>query len=73
AEINRKKSYIQNALQDKYYWTEDISTVNAQGLNFDLQELSYIYQTDINVYDNYGRLAGSSQPLIYNKKLIGRQ
>jgi len=73
AEINKKKSYIQNALQEKYYWTEDISTVNAQGLNFDLQELSYIYQTDINVYDNFGRLVGSSQPLIYNKKLIGRQ
>ncbi len=73
AEINKKKSYIQNALQDKYYWTEDISTVNNQGLSFDLQELSYIYQTDINVYDNYGRLAGSSQPLIYNKKLIGKQ
>lgn len=73
AEINKKKSYIQNALQEKYYWTQDISAVNSQELNFDLQELSYIYQTDINVYDNYGRLAGSSQPIIYNKKLIGRQ
>jgi len=73
AEINKKKNYIQNALQDKYYWTQDISTVNPQALNFDLQELSTIYQTDINVYDNYGKLAGSSQPLIYNKKLTGRQ
>jgi len=73
AEINKKKSYIQNALQEKYYWIQDISTVNRQELNFDLQELSYVYQTDINVYDNYGNLAGSSQPIIYNKKLKGRQ
>ncbi len=72
-EIDKKKSYIQHALQEKYYWTQDIGTVSSQTLNFDLQELSYMYQTDINVYDNYGRLAGSSQPLIYNKKLVGRQ
>lgn len=73
SEIEKKKSYIQNALQEKYYWTQDLSTVSSQGLNFDLQELSYMYQTDINVYDNYGRLVGSSQPLIYNKNLVGRQ
>jgi len=72
-EINKKKRYIQNALQEKYYWIQDISLVNEQGLNFDLQELAYMYQTDINVYDNSGRLVGSSQPLIYNKSLIGRQ
>jgi signal transduction histidine kinase len=73
SEIDKKKNYIRNALQEKYYWTQDIATVSSQGLNFDLQELSYMYQTDINVYDNYGRLVGSSQPLIYNKNLMGRQ
>lgn len=73
SDIDKKKSYIRNALQDKYYWTQDIATVSSQGLNFDLQELSYMYQTDINVYDNFGRLVGSSQPLIYNKNLVSRQ
>lgn len=73
AELELKKHYIQNSLQEKYFWTQDLSTVSTQGLNFDLQELSYMYQTDINVYDNYGRLAGSSQPLIYNKNLLSRQ
>lgn len=72
-ELELKKHYIQNSLQEKYFWTQDLSTVSSQGLNFDLQELSYMYQTDINVYDNYGRLVGSSQPLIYNKNLLSRQ
>jgi len=72
-QIENKKSYIQKALQDMYYWSQDLSTVSRQRLNFDLQELSYIYQTDIHVYDNRGLLIGSSQPLIFNKNLISRQ
>ncbi len=71
--IENKKSYIQKALQDMYYWSQDLATVSPQGLNFDLQELSYLYQTDIHVYDNKGKLIGSSQPLIFNKNLISRQ
>jgi len=71
--IDNKKAYIRNALQGMYYWTQDLSLVNTQDLNLDLQELSYMYQTDINVYDNNGHLVGSSQPLIYNKNLVGRQ
>ena len=71
--IENKKNYIQKALQDMYYWSQDLSTVSPQGLNFDLQELSYMYQTDIHVYDNNGKLIGSSQPLIFNKNLISRQ
>ena len=70
--IDTKKSYIQHALQEKYYWIQDIETINYQGLNFDLQELSYKYQTEISVYNMDGKLAGSSQPLIFNKNLIGR-
>lgn len=72
-QIENKKSYIQKALQDMYYWSQDLSTVSRQGLNFDLQELSYMYQTDIHVYDNHGLLIGSSQPLIFNKNLISRR
>jgi nitrogen fixation/metabolism regulation signal transduction histidine kinase len=44
-----------------------------QALNFDLQDLSYLYHTDIHVYDNRGVLVGSSQPLIFNKNLISNR
>ena len=68
--LENKKSYIQKALQDLYYWSQDLNAQNTQQLNFDLQDLSYIYHTDIHVYDNRGELIGSSQPIIFNKNLI---
>ena len=71
--IDSKKNYIQKALQDSYFWITDLSLISRQKLNFDLQELSYIYQTDIHVYDIHGELVGSSQPLLFNKHLISRQ
>lgn len=42
-------------------------------LNFDLQDLSYTYQTDIHVYDNKGRLIASSQMPLFSRGLISRQ
>lgn len=72
ANLESKKSYIQKALQEMYYWNQDLSNQNMQALNFDLQELSYTYHTDIHVYDNRGVLVGSSQPLIFNKGLISK-
>ncbi len=73
AHIESKKGYIQKALQDMYYWNQDLNASNSQNLNFDLQDLSYIYHTDIHVYDNHGFLIGSSQPLIFNKSLISKR
>ena len=73
ANLENKKTYIQKALQDMYYWNQDLNALNTQALNFDLQDLSYIYHTDIHVYDNRGVLIGSSQPLIFNKKLISNR
>ncbi len=72
ANLENKKNYIQKALQDRYYWNQDLSSQNMQALNFDLQELSYLYHTDIHVYNNRGVLEGSSQPLIFNKGLISK-
>lgn len=68
----KKKQYLQKSLQDLYYWTEDISTIDAQSLKINLEELAYRYQTDINIYDNSGKLVGSSQPLIFSKHLLGQ-
>ncbi|MFM2290455.1 MAG: hypothetical protein RIS29_268 [Bacteroidota bacterium] len=73
ANLESKKAYIQKALQDMYYWNQDLNALNSQALNFDLQDLSYIYHTDIHVYDNRGILIGSSQPLIFNKNLISNR
>ena len=73
ANLENKKSYIQKALQDMYYWNQDLNALNTQALNFDLSDLSYVYHTDIHVYDNQGVLIGSSQPLIFNKKLISNR
>jgi len=71
--LENKKRYIQKALQDMYYWNQDLTMQNMQALNFDLQELSYTYHTDIHVYNNRGELVGSSQPIIFNKKLISNR
>jgi len=73
ANLENKKTYIQKALQDMYYWNQNLNALNTQALNLDLQDLSYIYHTDIHVYDNRGVLIGSSQPLIFNKKLISNR
>lgn len=70
ANLESKKGLIQKALQDMYYWNQGLNSQNSQSLNFDLQDLSYIYHTDIHVYDNSGELIGSSQPIIFNKNLI---
>ncbi|MDD2286712.1 MAG: ATP-binding protein, partial [Paludibacter sp.] len=71
--LEKKKQYIQKSLQDLYYWIEDISGVDEQSLNNNLQELAYRYQTDINIYDNTGKLIGSSQSLIFSKNLISNR
>jgi len=73
ANLENKKSYIQKALQDMYYWNQELTIQNMQDLNFDLQELSYTYHTDIHVYNNRGLLVGSSQPIIFNKNLISNR
>jgi signal transduction histidine kinase len=71
--LESKKTYIQRALQEMYYWNQDLNILNTQKLNFDLQDLSYIYHTDIHVFNNRGILVGSSQPLIFNKSLISNR
>lgn len=71
--LETTKNYIQTALQDKYYWREELDSTMTAALNFDLQDLSYIYHTDIHVYDNDGRIIGSSQPTIFSRELISRR
>ncbi|MBP1637912.1 MAG: integral rane sensor signal transduction histidine kinase, partial [Bacteroidetes bacterium] len=71
--LERTKNYIQTSLQEKYYWSERIDSSMVNTLNFNLQDLSYTYQTDIHVYDNRGVLLASSQPGIFSRGLISKQ
>ena len=65
-----KARYIQASLQDLYYWDMQISSLNTRGLNTDLRDLSYTYETDILVYDMHGQLVGSSVPQLLESGLI---
>ena len=69
-DLENKKDYIQKSLQEKYYWNLDLNQVNKQALNLDLQDLSYLYHTDIHIYDNKGVLIASSQPLLFSKNIL---
>lgn len=66
------KNYIQNLLQEKYAWFETLDYSIQNELISDLQELSYIYQTDIHVYDNNGVLIASSQMPIFTRELVSQ-
>jgi len=68
----QKKRYIQKSLQDNFFWTTDLHSVDPVRLNNVLSELAYTYQTDINIFDIDGVLIGSSQNLFFSKHLISR-
>lgn len=65
-----KARYIQASLRDLYFWDMSISSQNTRGLNADLRDLSYTYETDILVYDLNGGLVGSSVPQLIESGLI---
>lgn len=47
--------------------------VNADYFNVLSKELSEIYSIDINIFNKYGQLISSSQPLIFTQHLIAKQ
>lgn len=71
--LEATKNYIQMALQEKYYWQEKIDSTNTATLNVELQDLSYIYQTDIHVFDANGKLIGTSQPALFSREIISNR
>lgn len=72
ASQSEKCRYIQSALQQLYFWDLNLSERNREGLNIDLRDLSFVYETDIHVYDLEGRLVGSSTPVLFEKGLVSR-
>ena len=67
-----KSKFIQSALQNLYYWNIQLTDQNTHGLNTDLKDLSYYYQTDIHVYDMEGDLVGTSIPSIFDNGILSK-
>lgn len=67
-----KSKSIQSTLQNFYYWNILLSDQNTSGLNSDLRDLSYYYQTDIHVYDLRGELIGTSIPALFDNGILSR-
>ena len=70
--LTKKTQYIQKALQESYFWNISISEKNGTGMNIDLRDLSFTYETDILVYDLRGNLVGSSTPALFEKGIVSR-
>lgn len=69
-ELQQKAKYIQKSLQDLYFWNVNLSARNTAGMNVDLRDLCFSYESDINVYDMEGNLIGSSSPAIFEKGIL---
>ena len=70
--LTKKAHYVQMALQNMYFWDMAISPAHTAALNIDLREMSFVYETDIHVYDMNGRLIGSSTPQLFELGLLSR-
>lgn len=68
----KKTQYIQKSLQESYFWNITLSEKNGTGMNIDLRDLSFTYETDILVYDLRGNLVGSSTPALFEKGIVSR-
>jgi len=68
-----KARYIQHSLQDLYFWQIDLSPRNSEGLNIDLRDMCFSYETDVHVYDINGNLVGSSSPALFDRNVVSRQ
>lgn len=70
--LQNKCRYIQSALQNLYFWDLTLSPAQSSGLSIDLRDLSFVYETDIHVYDLQGNLIGTSAPVLFDKGLVSR-
>ena len=71
--IDGKMTYVQNVLQEKYFYNLTLTDLESGSLANDLRELSYTFQTDLHIFDSNGILIATTQPIIFNKNLISRR
>ncbi|MEZ4915326.1 MAG: HAMP domain-containing sensor histidine kinase [Chitinophagales bacterium] len=65
----RQQSVVNNFLLETSQQTDSLPTENMQ--NF-INALSSVYESDINLYDQHGKLLVSSQPYIFQSFLMSR-
>ncbi len=70
--LRKKAQYVQMALQNMYFWDMALTPSNTAALNIDLRDMSFVYETDIHVYDINGRLIGTSAPQLFDLGLLPR-
>ncbi len=64
---------LQKALQEIFYWNITLDTYHYKSINTELKDMSYVYKTDIHVYDMYGRLIGTSTPELFQRGLLSNR
>lgn len=69
-ELQEKARYIQQALQNMYFWDMELTVSQRNALNADLRDMSFSYETDIHVYDLSGRILASSCPEIFTLGVV---
>ena len=69
-QLQEKARYVQQALQDLYFWDMELNRSHRNALNVDLRDMSFDFKTDIHVYDMSGRLLGTSCPEIFDLGIV---
>ncbi len=70
-EISEKTQSIIVELQQKFGNYKKLNKTDADYIKYLLEKWSYVFFTDINIYDKKGNLISSSRPEIFEKKIIG--
>jgi signal transduction histidine kinase len=71
-QLQEKARYIKQALQNMYFWDMELSPMQRSGLNADLRDMSFSFETDIHVYDLNGRLLASSCPQMFDLGVVSQ-
>ncbi len=69
-QLNEKSKSVLTELQDKFSNENFISKKNKDYIQQQLQKISIIFFTDINVYSHSGELLATSRPRIFNAGLL---
>lgn len=68
-EVKQAEIYIKKYLEQKYYQLKELDNDKYEMLANDLDFLSYMFQTDIHIYNSKGRLISSSTPVLFETNL----
>ncbi|MGZ3919411.1 MAG: HAMP domain-containing protein, partial [Bacteroidia bacterium] len=68
-QLQEKTQTIVNELAAQFKPEELFSSNQKELVNLKLKELTHLFNTDISLFDNYGKLFNTSQPRLYEKGL----